>query len=198
MQISRALRLFTVYVGLAFIGDKLIRPSMVARKARRVAGKLDLPVLNIGHRLTSSAVRQMFQAPALWGDVNVDTDARAATLDERLTYADPTALPFENDSFGAIILLHIVEDAEDPLALAKEADRVLAPGGIIFAVTPPWWTPHAWFANKWLLVNTPHGTKQAYRLWRRRKPTLSEAFAEVVPDDTPPSEEEDAPSPLSV
>ena len=131
MQISRALRLFTVYVGLAFIGDKLIRPEHGCAQGSEGSRETGPP--RSEHRTPAHfkhRQRQMFQAPALWGDVNVDTDARAAALDERLTYADPTALPFEDDSFGAIILLHIVEDAEDPLALAKEADRVVAPGGI--------------------------------------------------------------------
>jgi SAM-dependent methyltransferase len=182
VQLRRAAQLFTVYLGVAFLGDRFVRPSLVARKARRVAGKLDLPVLNVGHQLTSSTVRRMFQSPALWGDINVDIDARAAAADDRLTYADPTALPFEDNSFGAVILLHIVEKHDDPLALAEEADRVVAPGGTIYAVTPPWWTPHAWFNNKWLLVDTTSG-KRAFRLWQRKKPSLAEAFR---PSDAAP------------
>ena len=189
MEIPRAVRLFTLYLGVAFLGDKLVRPSIVARKARAVAGPLNLPVLNIGYHLTSSPMRRMFQAPALWGDVNVDMDARAAAADDRLVYADPTALPFEDNSFGAVILLHIVEKHDEPLALAEEADRVVAPGGSIFAVTPPWWTPHAWFNNKWLLVDVPTGGKRAFRLWHRQKPSLAEAFEDpkVGPESTNPA-----------
>jgi SAM-dependent methyltransferase len=186
VEIPKAVRLFTLYLGVAFLGDKLVRPSIVARKARAVAGPLDLPVLNIGHRLTSSPARRMFQAPGLWGDINVDIDARAAAADDRLIYADPTALPFEDDSFGAVILLHIVEKHDQPLALAEEADRVVAPGGTIFAVTPPWWTPHAWFNNKWLLVDTPTGGKRAFRLWQRKKPRLADAFTEPSADPESP------------
>ena len=179
MELSRLFKWVGLYAGVALVGDKLLRPSIISKKARLTAGKLDLPVLNIGHRLTSSAMRQLFKAPALWGDVNVDTDARFAEEDGRLVYASPTELPFEDNTFGAVILLHIIEDSEAPLEIAKEAERVVAPGGMIYAVTPPWWTPHAWWRKKWLLVDLPSGRKQALRLWRREKPpTLSETFTE--------------------
>ncbi|WP_428696300.1 class I SAM-dependent methyltransferase [Stappia sp.] len=45
-------------------------------------------------------------------------------------------LPFQDESFDAVISLHVLEHVENPFVCAKELIRVLKPGGTIVACTP--------------------------------------------------------------
>jgi len=48
---------------------------------------------------------------------------------ERLRFADVTALPFESDSFDAVLSLDVLEHVPDYRAAVREFARVLRPGG---------------------------------------------------------------------
>jgi SAM-dependent methyltransferase len=45
-------------------------------------------------------------------------------------------LPFKDAVFSAVLSLHVLEHVPDPFACARELQRVLKPGGTLFAVTP--------------------------------------------------------------
>ena len=72
-----------------------------------------------------------------WSVVGVDASAdqlavareRVATLAE-LHQADAHALPFENDSFQAAVLILTHTDFDDPTAVFREVARVLVPGAV--------------------------------------------------------------------
>ncbi|MGH8212051.1 MAG: class I SAM-dependent methyltransferase [Rhodanobacteraceae bacterium] len=60
--------------------------------------------------------------------------------------ADPAALPFCDNSFGAVLIRHLAGAGVPPRALAGEASRVLAPHGVLLVVEchplsawRPWW-----------------------------------------------------------
>lgn len=57
---------------------------------------------------------------------NPSTDVLA--LNERL--------PFKDNVFDAVLSLHVLEHVPDPFACARELERVLKPGGTLYAVTP--------------------------------------------------------------
>lgn len=51
------------------------------------------------------------------------------------------ALPFENDSFDAVLSYDVLEHVQDPRKTLAEVCRVLKPGGLFLAVFPPYFHP---------------------------------------------------------
>jgi len=49
---------------------------------------------------------------------------------------DAHQIPFQNDSFDLVIAQAVLEHVLDPFACVKEIERVLKPGGLIYAETP--------------------------------------------------------------
>jgi len=72
--------------------------------------------------------------------------AEAFTGDPQTTFmvADATALPFEDASFDAVTLLDVLEHIPDDAAAAREAWRVVRPGGWILVSSPNlrWRSPY--------------------------------------------------------
>lgn len=183
-RITSFLRAVTVYAGLAWFGDTVVRPGLIARKAHLSANKVGKPLLNIGHGFNSASLRRALGASPLWGDVNVDVDPDAEAGDGyTLGSTKIGGIEADDGAYGAVLLLHCLEKVQDPLALMIEAQRVLDPSGTLYAVTSPWWAPHAYFRRQWLLVDLPGGKKRAVRLWEQRK----EALPETDPPSPPPS-----------
>jgi SAM-dependent methyltransferase len=81
------------------------------------------------------------------GTVFVDFTVDATTwTDEQITLcgmvqhidvvADAAKLPFAGESQGFVLSSHVLEHMFDPIATLIEWDRVVRPGGIIFAIVP--------------------------------------------------------------
>jgi SAM-dependent methyltransferase len=77
------------------------------------------------------------------GDLTtVDLDPEHATADAnraggvRFIQADATALPFPDNSFALVTMFDLLEHVDDDAAAAREAWRVLRPGGSILVTTP--------------------------------------------------------------
>jgi ubiquinone/menaquinone biosynthesis C-methylase UbiE len=60
--------------------------------------------------------------------------AQAAGLDGRIAFekADVQKIPFDDDSFDAVINLQMLHLVEDPVAMLDEMERVLEPEGVLF------------------------------------------------------------------
>lgn len=75
-----------------------------------------------------------------WRVVGVDFDPKAVAnahekgLDVRCGSLEQQA--FQDGSFDAVVMNHVIEHVPDPARLLRESHRVLAPGGSLIAVTP--------------------------------------------------------------
>jgi SAM-dependent methyltransferase len=68
-------------------------------------------------------------------------------------------LPFPDDSFDAIVMKDLLEHVADPVALVREARRVLRAGGLVFASSPD--------AQRWVWDDYTHRrpfTRKSFRL----------------------------------
>jgi len=53
-------------------------------------------------------------------------------------------LPIKDNTYDAIVLLHVVEHVRNPLAMFEEFERILKPGGVLYLSTPSPWSDNAW------------------------------------------------------
>ena len=163
-KIGRAL---VVYAGVAYVGDQLVRPHWAVHKAKVAAARVDKPLLVVGYQLTRPL-----------GDFCID-----------LADAPSFPLPVEDGSIGAVLLLHALEHAADPLALAIETERVLVEGGEALVTSTSPYMLHAWFGRRWVLFNVDEGRKHAVPLWSARKPLSTAPPLEAA--ETPVEAEEE-------
>lgn len=81
----------------------------------------------------------------------VGSDIYASPLTTLL--ADAHSLPFADGAFDAVWIQAVLEHVLDPALVVSEIERVLAPGGIVFADTPFMWPVHegAWDFTRWTM-----------------------------------------------
>ncbi len=110
--------------------------TMVGRKLAEAWGDASaLDLLGLGYptpyleRFRSRARRTVAAMPAAQG-VEV-WPAAGRTL---ACLADECALPFPNALFDRILVIHALEEADDPLAVLRDVWRVLAPAGRVIVV----------------------------------------------------------------
>jgi SAM-dependent methyltransferase len=78
--------------------------------------------------------------------------------------ADVQALPFDDESLGAILCLDVLEHVPDPFKAVSELHRVMRPGGKMLASVPFIWPYHAnppLYGDYWRF--TPDGLRNLFR-----------------------------------
>jgi SAM-dependent methyltransferase len=110
--------------------------EMVARKAWEAWGDCaGLDVLGLGYATPylelwrAKARRAVAAMPAQQGVEVWPVDARPASC-----LVDEAATPFANALFDRVLLIHALEESDDPEALLREVWRVLAPSGRVIVV----------------------------------------------------------------
>ncbi|HET6469268.1 MAG TPA: class I SAM-dependent methyltransferase [Geminicoccaceae bacterium] len=83
--------------------------------------------------------------------VNLDLDPTYAHAEQnrrlgvRFVCGDATALPFPDASFDAVTMFDLLEHVPDHVAVAREALRVLRPGGVLLVSTPHLRWRYPWY-----------------------------------------------------
>lgn len=109
-------------------------------------GVNDLTILDIG--CGTGAMSQKLKSKGMV--VSADFSPLALTFSKqrglhRLCNADAMNLPFKTESFDAIVSLDILEHLSNDCAALREYERVLKPGGKLFATVPAYaslWSGH--------------------------------------------------------
>jgi SAM-dependent methyltransferase len=93
-------------------------------------------------------------------DGSVDAVGIAQGLGRNVIQGNVDAsLPFEDESFDAVVMKDLLEHVADPVALVLEVLRVLRPGGTVFASSPD--------AQRWVWDDYTHRrpfTRKSFRL----------------------------------
>lgn len=66
----------------------------------------------------------------------IGLDKNPDTAADVLAHIDRGALPFADNSFDQVRLVHVIEHVDDVVATMEELHRITKPGGTIYLVTP--------------------------------------------------------------
>jgi SAM-dependent methyltransferase len=91
------------------------------------------PVLDIGTG-SGENLAELGEDRVVGCDVSMAALRRAG--DRTVLAADGAALPFPDDTFGAVVCTEVLEHVDDPAMVFAEMARVLKPRGIAYVTTP--------------------------------------------------------------
>ena len=96
-----------------------------------------------------------------WDAIGIEIDPAAQRLAEKKSgckvYSeDLETIQFQDHSFDAVIMSHVIEHVDDPVGLLKECLRILKPGGKFVATTPNALSlGHRFFKSDWRGLEPP-------------------------------------------
>lgn len=152
MNWGRLAKYAALYTAGAYLVDVVVRPEVVAKRARAAADLRGKPLLNVGSGTPGSSLRVAVFGPTGWGDVNCDLAAEAScSTDREVCTCDIEHLDWPDKHFGAAIASHVVEHVQHPELALAELARV---ADEVFVITPPWWAPHTWLhpGHRWFVA----------------------------------------------
>ena len=123
-----------------------------------LAGRRPGRLLEIG---CGSGARLAHFAAQGWTVLGQDVDekaaARATALTDLPVHLGPIeSLPGSAGPFDAVVMNHVIEHVPDPVALLRHAGALMAPGGVLIAVTPNIESlVHRWFNADWRGLEPP-------------------------------------------
>jgi len=128
--------------------------AILARRYGKHGGRL----LEIGSGL-GHLVGQLEDSFETYGmDINQWAVKASRSVIEKTTLqtANAQEIPFAGDTFGVVIIKHIVEHLPDPEKAIEEIGRVTAPGGILILATPNLDSLlKPWKGEKWIGYQDP-------------------------------------------
>jgi putative flippase GtrA len=89
----------------------------------------------------------------------------------RYLVADARALPFEDNTFDAVLCIEVLEHLENPAEVITEIARVAKPNARIVLATPDYSKPLAYILD----IMTPYGGDHTYRFSRKQLQKLCRA-----------------------
>jgi SAM-dependent methyltransferase len=122
-----------VFVNPFYLARKGIHREMVA-----MAGHVSGRVLDVG--CGRKPYESLFKTKEYVG-LEVDTPQNRATKKADHFY-DGMGIPFEDNTFDAVICNQVLEHVFQPQAFLKELNRVLKPGGMLILSVPFVWDEH--------------------------------------------------------
>lgn len=135
-----------------------MRRSRDALRWGLTAGRLDVPgrALDIGCGVGGALVALRERGWSVCGvepDPSLSAHARREfALDARTGMFDAATVP-EVGQFDFVFASHVWEHLDDPVAITRDAGRVLAPGGVLMLVVPTFRHSRA---NAWHAFKSPH------------------------------------------
>jgi SAM-dependent methyltransferase len=124
-----------IVLGTRNLGEIRLRHALDA--LRDVDGRLLLPGAGAG-RYARAIARYRPDLDIVAGDLSVQATREAVAHGgaPRYLVMDAQRPPFPDASFQALVFFDLLEHLPDPLAMLREANRVLAPGGLLHFFVP--------------------------------------------------------------
>lgn len=94
--------------------------------------------LGVGSGLNVAALHELNPSLELYGVDLQDYLPENHHVTFKKLNLDKETLPYEDEFFDSILIVHVMEHLHQPIALAKELSRVLKPGGCIYIESPNW------------------------------------------------------------
>ena len=151
-------------LGTAVARDVIVRPKEVAAAARTYADASGKPLLNLG--AGGISLRAMVLGDRLWGDVNLDANARPGTPSAgTVVWGNYYSLPWPDNHFGAVVAVNALETLERPDLALREWHRV---ADKVLVCVPRWWNPQSWL-SRWYI---DEDVRKAWPVWTERNEVI--------------------------
>ncbi|MDZ7266240.1 MAG: class I SAM-dependent methyltransferase [candidate division KSB1 bacterium] len=107
---------------------------------RRLRGSQNILDLGCGDGKNCLELREMNPSLQFYGIDLREPEGIPPFIHYHRLDLNTASLPYNNQFFDAILLVHVIEHLDNPAHLGGEIQRLLKPGGMIYIETPNWTT----------------------------------------------------------